>query len=853
MDDEIKKVNQEANHLKKVFLVDGHSYLYRAFFATPYLSNSAGLPTNAVYAFLNMIKKLIKTHRPHVLVVAFDSKAPSFREEIFKEYKAQRPAMPDNLSVQIPYAKKIIDAMGYTVIEKDGYEADDIIGTIVKNLEGVDVRIWIVTGDKDMMQLISEKVFIYDSMKNEVIGFKEVEEKFGIPPGRMIDFLALTGDASDNIPGVPGIGEKTARELIKEFGALENIYNNIDRIKKESVRKKLISGKESAFMSRALASIKTDCSFDFSLDLCEAKTENIDVLRELYRELEFGSFLNELKPDIKKTADIQNVHNLEVLNPDLLGIEVEISGKAAPQLEFQRITVSDGKYVYVSSEKNELTKIIEYGKNIAIHNLKPLLLLLKKEFGHLKGVDFEDRFFDTMLAAYLVNPLKKSYKFSEVAEEFIDDNILKDTYCLPLLKDALDKKMEEMGVSWLFYNIEMPLIRVLAEMEFYGVKIDRKKLNELSRDFDRRINSIVKEIYSISGVETFNINSPQQLSKVLFDVLKLPPQKKTKTGYSTDTEVLEALSPMHPLPSKVLEYRTLSKLKSTYIDTFPHLINPATGRVHASFNQMVVATGRLSSSDPNLQNIPVRGEEGKKIREAFIPEEGSVFLSSDYSQIELRVLAHLSQDPILIDTFLKDEDIHTKVAVEVFGVPSDMVTPEMRRTAKVINFGIIYGMSGFGLSKELGISQRDAQDYIDAYLLRYKGVKEYMDSVVDEARKNGFVRTLFGRIRYLPELKNPDSTIRQLGERAAMNTPIQGTAADIIKIAMIRIFKRLKEGNLTSRIIMQIHDELVLEVKEDEIDKVEKMVKEEMEGAVKLMVPLKVSVGIGKNWALAHN
>jgi len=854
MVDDIKKINDGLSLSKKIFLVDGHSYLYRAFFATPHLSNSAGIPTNAVYAFINMIKKLIKSHKPDVLAVAFDSKAPSFREEIFKEYKAQRPPMPDNLSIQIPYVKKIISAMGFAVLEKEGYEADDIIGTIVKNLEGVDAHIWIVTGDKDMMQLVTDRVFLFDTMKNVVIGAKEVEERFGIPPCRMIDFLALTGDTSDNIPGVSGIGDKTAKELISEYGSLENIYKNIDRIKRDALKKKLINGKDCAFMSKSLATIKTDCPIDFKIFNSEVKKEDTDALRELYRELEFVSLLNELKPEKGEVNNIQKVEKLETLNNNLLGIEVKIYGKTAPQLELEKISISDGLFIYNIEDKRELPKIIEYGKSIAIHNLKPLMVLLKKELQDFRlNISFGEKFFDTMLAAYLINPLKKSYRFSEVVDEYLGYNGQRDVSCLPELKEVLNKRMVDLNLEQLFINIEMPLIEVLAEMEFYGVKVDRKILNELSRDFDKRINSIVKEIYSISGVEPFNINSPTQLSKVLFDVLKLPPQKKTKTGYSTDTEVLEALSSIHPLPGKILEYRTLSKLKSTYIDAFPLLINPSTGRIHASFNQMVVATGRLSSSDPNLQNIPIRGEEGKKIREAFVAEDGYLLLSSDYSQIELRVLAHLSQDPILIETFLKDEDIHTKVAVEVFGVSPNNVTPDMRRTAKVINFGIIYGMSGFGLSKELGISHSDAQDYIDAYLLRYKGVKEYMERVVEEARKNGYVRTLFGRIRYLPELKNSDNTIRQLGERAAMNTPIQGTAADIIKIAMINIFKRIKKENLCSRIIMQIHDELVLEVKEDEVESVEFIVKEEMEGAARLSVPLKVSIGKGKNWAVAHN
>jgi len=471
------------------------------------------------------------------------------------------------------------------------------------------------------------------------------------------------------------------------------------------------------------------------------------------------------------------------------------------------------------------------------------------------------RFFDTMLATYLTNPLRKDYGVGAVAEELLDldltthdpGRIMIDV--IPYLFDLkifLEKKMEESDLSRLFQETEMPLVQVLADMECAGVRVDRSKLLALSRDFDKRLNGIIKEIYSLAG-EPVNINSPQQLSRVLFDTLKLPPLKKTKTGYSTDTEVLQTLSLQHPLPKEILEYRTLTKLKGTYIDVLPTLINPHSGRIHASFNQMVAATGRLSSSDPNLQNIPIRGEEGMKIREAFVPEDGYILVSSDYSQIELRVLAHISGDQVLIDTFLRDEDIHSRVAREVFGVAEGGVTQEMRRTAKVINFGIIYGMSSYGLAKELGILQRDAQSYIDDYFVKHQGVSRYMSNVVEEARQNGFVRTLFGRIRYIPEINNPDTNVRQLGERAAMNTPIQGTAADIIKIAMVNIHRKIKARGLSSQLIMQIHDELVFEVKEEELAVMEPLIKEGMEQAVSLAVPLKVSLGKGHNWAEAHD
>lgn len=855
MNNEVHKNNKtvvnETKALKKVFLVDGHSYLYRAFYATPHLSNSKGFPTNAIYAFIAMVRRLINTHNPDNLAIVFDSKAPSFREEIFKEYKAQRPVMPDNLSIQIPYVKKIVTAMGFPVFEMDGYEADDLIGTMVKYLAEKDCLIHIITSDKDIMQLVSDRVYIFDTMKNILIGKKEVEEKLGIPPYLVADFLALSGDTSDNIPGVAGIGEKTALQLVKEFGGIEDIYKNIDKIKKQSVRTKLLDGKDSAYMSKALATIKTDCPIELDEDMIKKGLEDKNQLRDIYRELEFTSFYNELKKDqASQTKEIKI--SLSALKKNTIGIIPEYTGRFPVDFQIERFTASDGMGIFSSHQKHELNSIIESAKTVVFHNLKPFIcyLSLLKQQGSF-GVYPMTKFFDTMLAAYLINPLRKDYSLSAIAEEYLDESNVSAS-CLPHLKDVMTERMESLGLSELFHNIELPLVEVLAEMELCGVKVDRGILHGLSREFDARLNSIVKEIFSFEGVEPFNINSPQQLSKVLFDVLKLPPQKKTKTGYSTDTEVLEILSQIHPIPKKILEYRTLSKLKSTYIDVFPTLINPLTGRIHASFNQMVVATGRLSSSDPNLQNIPVRGDEGRKIREAFVPEEGFLLLSSDYSQIELRVLAHISEDPILIETFLRDEDVHTKVAVEVFGVEPDKVTPDMRRTAKVINFGIIYGMSGYGLSKELGISPQEAQDYIDTYLLRYRGVKEYMEKAVEEARKNGFVRTFFGRIRYIPELKNPDNNIRQLGERAAMNTPIQGTAADIIKIAMINIFRRLKTDNLSSKMIMQIHDELVFEVKEEEIDFVETLVREEMEGAVKLLVPLKVSIGKGGNWALAH-
>jgi DNA polymerase I len=856
----------ETGPVRRVFLVDGHSYLYRAFHATPYMSNSKGMPTNTTYAFISMLKKLLNEEKPDTLIVVFDSKGPSFREEISKAYKAQRPPMPDNLSVQIPYVKMIMEAMGIPVLEQDGFEADDIIGTITEKFREENAQIYIVTGDKDMMQLVSDKVLIRDTMKNLLIGEQEVIEKFGVKPSLMTDYLALCGDASDNIPGVPGVGEKTAKELIESIGSIEDIYERLEEVKKTSVKEKLVAGKDLAFMSKELATIRIDVPIGREVEHLVQKKEDSDALRKIYRELEFTSLYRELESGNTKKKASKEIE-LSGLKRRRVAIVADFHGKSPCDMHLDGFAAFDNEGVYFSRKEDELVDIIGSAEEVVVHNIKLLLLFLLNKTDALNPFTFHllpfafHRFFDTMLASYLLNPMRKDYGIGAIVEEYLDADIsvgdtrhtlIETAQYLFELKDALTEKMEELGLTILFHTVETPLVEVLACMENAGVKVDRKILAGLSRDFDKRLTGIMKEIYNLSG-EPFNINSPQQLSRILFEKLQLTPGKKTKTGYSTDIEVLEKLSLVHPLPKEILEYRTLTKLKNTYIDVLPTLINPRTGRIHASFNQMVVATGRLSSSDPNLQNIPIRGEEGRKIREAFVTEEGFVLLSSDYSQIELRVLAHISKDELLTDAFLKDEDIHTNVAREVFGVQADEVTQEMRRVAKVINFGIIYGMSGFGLSKELGVSQRDAQNYIDEYFVKYKGVKAYIESVLEETRTRGFVRTLLGRVRYVPEINNRDAAVRQFGERTAMNTPIQGTAADIIKMAMVNIHGKIKENSLASRLIMQIHDELVFEVKHDELVDMENIVRHEMEHVIKLAVPLKVSIGKGRNWAEAHD
>jgi DNA polymerase I len=841
--------------MKRVFLVDGNSFVYRAFFATPYLSNSKGTPTNAIYAFISMLKKLLNDKKPDGLVVVWDSKVPSFRVQLSEDYKATRPPMPGNLVLQFPYVKAIVERMGIATLEKEGFEADDIIATLVNRLAGEDLEVTIVTSDKDIMQLVGGSVVILDSMKNVVMGPKEVAEKFGINPCLIPDFLALSGDTSDNIPGVPGIGDKTARELISTFGGLDEIYSRIDEIEKPSVRQKLIENRDKASLSKHLATLRLDVPLEISLDDMAIKNPDLSELRKVFRDLEFTSLYKEIKIEDETDAVYEEVSSPGELEGKHLSVITQIQGRCPYDVILNRFAASDGKKIFYSEEENRLFSVLASADRIAVHNLKPLFVAAAR-----KGINLSPQFFDTMLAVYLLNPSRKEYAIEGILHEFLDVDIngqgerqtlTRSALHLGQLEEVLQKLIEDKGLHDLFFNIEVPLVEVLAKMECHGVRVDRSGLAALSRDFDSRLNAIITKIYDIAG-ETFNINSPQQLVRILFDKLNLPPVKKTKTSLSTDNEVLQTLSDLHPLPAEILEYRMLAKLKSTYVDSLHTLIHHATGRIHASFNQMVVATGRLSSSDPNLQNIPIKGVEGKKIRETFVPEDGFLFVSSDYSQIELRVLAHISGDELLIDAFKNDQDIHSLVAQEVFKVDADNVTPAMRRTAKVINFGIVYGISGFGLSRELGVGPREAQMYIDAYFERHTGIKAYIESTVAEAREKGFVRTLFGRVRYIPELSNADVNVRQFGERTAMNTPIQGTAADIIKMAMVNIYRKTKERRSRTRLIMQIHDELVFEVPEAEASDMEALIRHEMEHVCPLAVPLKVAIGKGKNWAEAH-
>ena len=885
----------------KVYLIDGSSYIYRAFFAIAHLSNSKGFPTNAIYVFTNMLLKILREKGAEYAAIAFDAPGPTFRHEAFGEYKANRPSMPEDLRVQVPHIKEVVSALRLPVLEKEGYEADDLIATLARKLEKEGMETVIVSGDKDLMQLVSSRVTMYDPMKDKTFQVPEVKERFGVSPDKVVEVMGLMGDTSDNIPGVPGIGPKTAGQLIEEFGSIEELLKNVGRVKNARVRASLDRHAEQARLSRELATLDSDASLDWALENLKIGEPDRKKLQEIFKEMEFSKLLKDfsLRPDhgeddyrlITGRAEFEElVGNLRKAGTFALDLEstsiepmrAEIVGLSFSFQPHQAFYLPVG-HTYPGAPGQlprqevlqtlrpllEDPRLKKYGQNI-----KYDYILLANSGIRLRGIAG-----DNMIASYLLNPSKHRHSLEELSREYLDRQII--TYsdvagsgakAIPFSQVTVEKacrysgedadltlqlaqllmpKIEAEGFADLFHRVELPLIEVLAAMEMNGVRLDLPLLEVMSREFERKMDKISEEIFDLAG-EPFNINSPQQLGKILFEKLKLPGGKRTKTGYSTDVEVLNELSRDFPLPAKVLEYRSLSKLKSTYVDALPQLVNPKTGRVHTSFNQTVTATGRLSSSDPNLQNIPIRSPEGRRIREAFIPEQGRLILSADYSQIELRILAHLSGDSLLVETFQEDRDVHAATAGEIFRVSPDQVNPEMRRLAKVINFGIIYGMSAFGLAKELGIQPAVAQAYIANYFQKYHGVRDYIDRSLEAAREKGYVITLMNRRRYLPDIKSQNRSIRQFAERIAINAPIQGTAADLIKAAMIRIHRRLIQEGRESKLTLQIHDELVFEVPEGELEGLRALVKEEMEGVMKLSIPLKVDIGLGKNWAEAH-
>jgi DNA polymerase-1 len=885
----------------KVFLIDGSSYIYRAFFAIAHLSNSKGFPTNAIYGFTNMLLKVLREKGAEYAAIAFDAPGPTFRHEVFGEYKANRPSMPEDLRVQVPHIKEIVSALRVPVLEKEGYEADDLIAAMAKKLEREGVETVIVSGDKDLLQLISPQVAMYDPMKEKTFRIPEVKERFGVAPEKVVEVMGLMGDTADNIPGVPGIGPKTAAQLIEEFGSIEDLLKNVEKVKSAKVRALLERYAEQARLSRELATLDFEAPVEGGLQDLRLGEPDRKSLQAIFKEMEFSKLLKDfsLKPDHREDDYrlvttrgefgelVQNLEKagafaLDLESTSIRPMRAEIVGLSFSFQSHQAFYVPvghnyDGAPGQLSREEvlQTLRPLLEdpavkkYGQNI-----KYDYILLANSGVRLRGIAG-----DTMIASYLLNPSRHRHSLEELAREHLDRQIItysdvagsgakqvsfsqvevgkacryscEDADLTLLLANLLLPKVEADGFAELFHEVEIPLIEVLAAMEMNGVRLDLALLAVMSAEFEKQMERIAQEIFDLAG-ESFNINSPQQLGKVLFEKLKLPGGKRTKTGYSTDVEVLNELSKDFPLAARVLEYRSLSKLKSTYADALPELINPRTGRIHTSFNQTVTATGRLSSSDPNLQNIPIRSPEGRRIREAFIPEEGTRILSADYSQVELRILAHLSGDSYLVETFQQDQDVHAATAAEIFHVSPDQVNPEMRRLAKVINFGIIYGMSAFGLAKELGIQPSVAQAYIANYFQKYHGVRDYIDASLEAAREKGYVTTLMNRRRYLPDIKNANRNVRQFAERIAINAPIQGTAADLIKVAMIRIHRRLIQEKRKTKLILQIHDELVFEVPEAEMEAVQGMVKEEMEGVMKLVIPLKVEMGVGKNWAEAH-
>lgn len=888
---------------KTIYLVDGTAYIYRAYHAIRNLANSQGLPTNATFGFTQMLIKLLNDKKPEYTAIFFDAKGPTFRHEIYTQYKANRPPMPEDLIPQLSYIREIVSGFNLEGIELAGFEADDLIGTLARQAETAGFSVVMVTGDKDFMQLVTDNAVIWDPMKDKQIDSAHIKAEFGVSPSQMVDIMGLAGDSADNIPGVPGIGMKTAAALIQSYGSIDGVYSEIDSLTKKKQRENLITYKEQAMLSRDLVRIRTEAPLSFDPEAYRTRAVDKTRLKALFGELEFRQLLKTVtdtrKQVEKKYQAVFDLSTLEklvrtlsnagvfaidtettALNPmlaDLVGISVSCEADEAFYIPVGHTGDAAQGQLPLADVKACLEPLLadETIRKVG-QNIKYDWIVMARHGFELKGVAF-----DTMVASYLLNPSKRTHGLDQIALEHLDHKMIayeavagkgKNAICfseVPLEKavpyaceDAdmtlqayhlFMPQLEENGLTSLLESVEMPLIPVLMKMEMAGICVDREKLQALSAQFARRLAETEAAIYELAG-EEFNINSPQQLGRILFEKLGLPVQKKTKkkTGYSTDVEVLNLLSDHHELPAMVLKHRTVAKLKSTYADALIELINPQTNRIHSSFNQTVTATGRLSSSDPNLQNIPIRDDDGRAIREAFVPREGWRLLAADYSQIELRILAHCADDDILIEAFNNDEDIHTRTASEVFEMLPAFITPDVRRQAKAINFGIIYGMSPFGLSKSLGISQKMAKTYIDHYFKRYKGVKKFIDQTIVETRASGKTATLLGRVRHLPDINSKNKTLKQFAERIAINTPIQGTAADLIKLAMIQVDAAFKKSGLRSVMLLSVHDELVFESPPEEMETAKKLVKEVMESVWPLSVPLKVNIAEGENWAQAH-
>ena len=893
-----------AQERETVYLVDGNSYIHRAYHAIRDLSNSKGLPTNAIFGFTNMILKLVEEKKPKYLAIVFDAKGPTFRHKLYEQYKATRPPMPEDLVVQLPYIKRILQGLNVTMIEREGYEADDIIGTLARLGEEKNFFVVMVSGDKDFRQIISPQTSMWDSMRNRVTDYETFREEYGLEPAQIIDLMGLSGDSSDNIPGVPGVGEKTAAALIEEFDSLENVFEHLEEIKKKRLKENLENYQSDAILSKKLVTIDRYVPIDEDIMDLKIREPNREELAEIFRELEFRELwdqfamrkgssekdyllclseedLRTLLEEIKKKGMVSidtETTSRDPLQAELVGISFSYEEDKAYYLPMAHQYLGAPKQLSSSKALKILKSILEDEKIAKVgQNIKYDALVLK-----CHGVDLKGIYFDTMIASYIINPGIKQHNLDYMAHHYLNHKMItykevvgkgkneinfsqvdieraKDYSCEDAeitlrLMSILEGQLESDKNQELFYSMEMRLLPVLMDMELAGIKVDTAFFKEMSINFAGQIREIQQKVYEEAGME-FNMNSPQQLGYVLFEKLQLPVQKKTsKTkAYSTDVKVLKKLASSNfAMPRLLLQYRTLSKLKSTYLDALVKMVSRSTGRIHTSYNQTVTATGRLSSSNPNLQNIPIRGEEGREIRKGFVAENGHLLLSADYSQVELRVFAHYSGDTAFIEAFRREEDIHSRTASEILGVRIDEITPEMRRMAKAINFGIIYGMGAQKLSEELGIDHKTAKNYIDSYYKRYEGVAKYREEIIATARQKGYVTTLFNRRRYLPEINHDQKRVRAEAERMAINTPIQGTAADLIKKAMINIHNRLKREEFKTRMLLQVHDELVFEVPEAEIDMIRPIIQSEMEEVHELSVPLKVDINQGRNWDEAH-
>lgn len=862
--------------MKKLLILDSNSILNRAFYGVRYLSARDGTPTNAIYGFLNILLKLIKEQEPDYICAAFDVKAPTFRHKQYEGYKAQRKPMPEGLAAQMPLAKDVLRAMGVTILEKEGYEADDIIGTVARLCEESEISCFIATGDKDDLQLASDKtkviLTVTKSGYNETIIYddKAVKEKYHVTPTEFIDVKALMGDPSDNIPGVKGVGEKTAMSLIEKHHSIEYIYENIDDIGlKGAMLQKMKDGREMAFMSKELATINRNTPIEFNAEECVFDGfENNGELYEILKRLELNSIIKKLDlsggDNVKESEDIFKDFSYQVGDKNM------ISGdKVTVVLDFDGDNISSaavgvGNNAVVLNEQDDIKELLEDDR------IAKVMFDVKEAIVKLNGrIDIKNISDDTAIAAYLVDPAKNEYTIEKLASEYfgtviekpevkqlslLDDvetdrseYLAKCAVALGVLNERIGDKIKENGQEKLYQEVELPLVTVLAHLEINGFLVDDNQLKEFADKLGEKIDALTNEIYMLAG-EEFNINSPKQLGVILFEKLELKPVKKTKTGYATNADVLEKLRDKHPIVNFIMEYRQLAKLKSTYCDGLTAVVNPNTHRIHSVFTQTVTVTGRLSSTEPNLQNIPTRTELGREIRKMFVAKDGYVLVDADYSQIELRVLAHIANDETMINAFRNNEDIHAVTASQVLGIPLEDVTKEQRSSAKAVNFGIVYGIGEYSLAQDLHISVKEAKAYIESYLEKYHGVRNYMESIKEQAKKDGYVKTMLNRIRYIPELKSPNYNIRQFGERVALNTPIQGTAADIIKLAMVRVDNRLINEGLKSKLILQVHDELIVEAHKDEVDKVKQILSEEMQNAMKLNVPLKVDMSTGHSW-----